>query len=107
MGKKSNAAKKKKMPPPVPCESPFGNPLFDWVPHRRVSDPTTVSTTSAEDGLASADDIKIKAPKAGSVGSPKSYDPSRTPQRQMHRTSAACPLERAQFDENKRPEKTR
>jgi hypothetical protein len=57
--------REKKMPPPVPCESSFGNPLFEWVPLGWVSDPATVPPLIGGDGLASATRIKSKAPKAG------------------------------------------
>lgn len=57
--------KEKKTPPPVPCESSFGNPLCEWVPLGWVSDPATVPPLIGEDGLASATRIKMKAPKAG------------------------------------------
>ena len=54
----------KKTPPPVPCESSFGNPLKNWVPLGWVTDPATVAPTSGADGLVCATRIKIKAPKA-------------------------------------------
>lgn len=72
--KKIKSDRKRKMPPPVPCESSFGNPLIDWGPLGWVSDPATVTPTSGVDGLASATRIKMKAPVAGSVGSPKAHD---------------------------------
>ena len=44
---------------------------------------------SSGDGLARTTRIKVKAPKAGVVGSPKAYDPSRTPQRLLNNTGDA------------------
>jgi hypothetical protein len=54
---------------------------IEWEPHDRLSDPTTVSA-DAEDGLASRDRIKIKAPDAGPCRVPNKLDRSQTPQRQ-------------------------
>ena len=63
----------------MPCRSSFGNPLIK----RGASPPVFGSRSSNSQiaealriagGLASADGIKIKAPKRVIVGSPKAYD---------------------------------
>jgi hypothetical protein len=68
--RKNADVRKKKMPPPVPCGSSFGNPLIEKGASRVSFGSHYSLDASAEDGLASVIRIKIKAPKQVSVGSP-------------------------------------
>lgn len=66
----SSLGKKKKVPPPVPCDSLLRTRLVRWEPRAGFSDPTTVPNKFG-DGLAIHRPIEVWSPKQVLVGPAK------------------------------------